>query len=78
MAIIPKTPGIHHIGLRSMDFNVTKNFYCDIICFPLVVDKPDLIIFAAASVFIAFKKRIQGIKNILFSVHLKWGLTILQ
>ncbi len=56
MAIIPKTPGIHHIGLRSMDFNVTKNFYCDIIGFPLVVDKPDLIIFAAGSVFIAFKK----------------------
>ncbi len=56
MAIVPKTPGIHHIGLRSMDFNVTKNFYCDIIGFPLVVDKPDLIIFAAGSVFIAFKK----------------------
>ena len=56
MAIIPKTPGIHHIGLRSMDFNATKNFYSDIIGFPLVVDKPGLIIFAAGSVFIAFKK----------------------
>ena len=56
MAIIPKTPGIHHIGLRSTDFNVTKNFYSNVIGFPLVVDKPDLIIFAAGSVFIAFKK----------------------
>jgi catechol 2,3-dioxygenase-like lactoylglutathione lyase family enzyme len=56
VAIIPKTPGIHHIGLRSMDFNVTKNFYRDVIGFPLVVDRPDLIIFAAGSVFIAFKK----------------------
>lgn len=56
MAINPTTPGIHHIGLRSMDFNVTKNFYRDIIGFPLVVDRPGLIIFAAGSVFIAFKK----------------------
>ena len=56
MAIAPKTPGIHHIGLQSTDFDVTKNFYGDLIGFPLVVDKPDLIIFACGSVFIAFKK----------------------
>ena len=56
MAINPKTPGIHHIGLRSMDFDVTKNFYRDIIGFPLVVDTPDLIAFACGSVFIVFKK----------------------
>jgi len=56
MAINPTTPGIHHIGLRSIDFNVTKNFYRDIIGFPQVVDTPDLIIFAVGSVFIAFKK----------------------
>ena len=56
MAINPTTPGIHHIGLRSMDFSVTKNFYRDIIGFPLVVDTPDLIVFAAGNVFIAFKK----------------------
>jgi glyoxylase I family protein len=56
VAIIPKTPGIHHIGLRSMDFTVTKNFYRDIIGFPLVVDTPDLVIFACGSVFVAFKK----------------------
>jgi glyoxylase I family protein len=56
MAINPKTPGIHHIGLRSIDFDVTKNFYRDLIGFPLVVDRPDLIVFACGSVFIAFKK----------------------
>src|SRR5690349_9343903 len=56
MAINPSTPGIHHIGLRSMDFDVTKNFYRDIIGFPLVVERPGLIIFACGSVFIAFKK----------------------
>jgi len=56
MAINPLTPGIHHIGLRSIDFNVTKKFYQNVIGLPLVVDTPDLIIFAAGSVHIAFKK----------------------
>ena len=56
MAINPSVPGVHHIGLRSTDFNVTKNFYTDIIGWPLVVDTSDLIIFATGSVFIAFKK----------------------
>ena|ERR1043166_7653644 len=56
MAINPSTPGIHHIGLRSMDLDVTKNFYRDIIGFPLVIDTAELIIFSAGSVFIAFKK----------------------
>jgi catechol 2,3-dioxygenase-like lactoylglutathione lyase family enzyme len=56
MAITPKTPGIHHIGPRSTDFDVTKNFYRDLIGFPLIVDTSDLIIFACGSVFIAFKK----------------------
>ena len=56
MAINPKTRGIHHIGLRATDFDVTKNFYRDLIGFPLVVDTTDLIIFACGNVFIAFKK----------------------
>jgi len=56
MAINPSIPSVHHIGLRSTDFNVTKNFYTDIIGWPVVVDTPDLIIFATGSVFIAFKK----------------------
>ena len=55
MAIIPKTPGIHHIALRCMDMAVTKNFYQNIIGLPLAIDTPDLIIFAAGSVFVAFK-----------------------
>ena len=74
MAIIPKTPGIHHIGLRSMDFNVTKNFYSDIIGLPLVVDKPGLIIFAAGNVFIAFKKAEPRDKNYSFFSPFEVGL----
>ncbi|HEV8506183.1 MAG TPA: VOC family protein [Chitinophagaceae bacterium] len=56
MAINPKTSGIHHVGLRSTDFDITKNFYRDIIGFPLVVDTPNLIVFACGNIFIAFKK----------------------
>ena len=56
MAINPNTPGIHHIGLRCTDMERTKNFYQNTIGFPLVVDTPGLVIFAAGSVFVAFKK----------------------
>ena len=47
---------IHHICLRSTDFDVTKNFYGNILGWKLVMDKPDLIIYLAGSVFIAFKR----------------------
>lgn len=55
MAISPKTDGIHHIAFRCMDMEVTKNFYQNIIGLPLAIDTPDLMIFAAGSVFVAFK-----------------------
>jgi len=51
----PMKSYIHHIGLRSMDFERTKNFYTNILGFPLVMETPGLIIFLAGSVFIAFK-----------------------
>jgi glyoxylase I family protein len=47
---------IHHICLRSIDFDATKSFYQGILGWPLVIDTTDLIIFMAGSVFIAFKK----------------------
>lgn len=56
MAIEPKTPGIHHIALRCKDFNVTKNFYQNVIGLPLVLDSPDLIGFMAGPVFLGFRK----------------------
>ena len=56
MAIHPKTPGIHHICLRGLDLNITKNFYQNILGLPLALDSPDLIIFQLGIVFIAFRK----------------------
>ena len=55
MAINPKTPGIHHIAFRCMDMEVSKNFYQNIIGLPLAIDTPELMIFAAGSVYVAFK-----------------------
>jgi glyoxylase I family protein len=52
----PMKSPIHHICLRSMDFSRTKNFYIDILNWPLVMEKPELIIFLAGSVFVSFKK----------------------
>ncbi|MFI5154461.1 MAG: VOC family protein [Chitinophagales bacterium] len=55
MAIEPKSPGIHHIGLRCRDMEITKKFYRDIVGFPLVLDAPHLIVFVAGAAFIVFK-----------------------
>ncbi len=52
----PMKSYIHHICLRSMDFERTKNFYSKTLGFPLIIDTPGLIIFLAGSVFIAFKQ----------------------
>ncbi len=56
MAIHPKTPGIHHICLRILDIDITKNFYQNILGLSLVLDSPDLMIFQAGIVFVAFRK----------------------
>ncbi|HKG67922.1 MAG TPA: VOC family protein [Segetibacter sp.] len=52
----PMKSYIHHICLRCMDFERTKNFYQNILGFPLAIDTPNLIIFVAGSVFLAFKQ----------------------
>ena len=56
MAIAPKTPGIHHINLRCSDLEAAKNFYQDIIGFPVLLHTPELFAFPGGSVFIVFKK----------------------
>jgi glyoxylase I family protein len=56
MAIVPKTPGIHHINLRCSDLEAAKNFYQDTIGFQVALQTPDLFAFPIGSVFIVFKK----------------------
>ena len=52
----PMKSYIHHICLRSMDFDVTKKFYGDTLGWKLMIDNPGLIIYLTGSVFVAFKK----------------------
>lgn len=47
---------IHHICLRSTNFENTKDFYHNKLGFPVAIDTAALIIFVAGNVFIAFKK----------------------
>ncbi|MBC7890910.1 MAG: VOC family protein [Sphingobacteriaceae bacterium] len=56
MAIQVKTPGIHHIALRSSDFARTKAFYQDTLGFQMVLETHDLIGCMVGSVFVGFKK----------------------
>lgn len=56
MAINPKTPGIHHINLRSSDLQASKKFYSDVIGFPVALENEELFAFPIGGVFIVFKK----------------------
>ena len=56
MAINPKTPGIHHINLRCSDLQATKDFYQNVIGFPIALEADGLFAFPVGGVFIVFKK----------------------
>jgi glyoxylase I family protein len=58
MAIHPKTPGIHHIALRCLDFARTKAFYQDLLGFEMVLETPELMGCLIGSVFVGFKQAV--------------------
>ncbi|HEX3233451.1 MAG TPA: VOC family protein [Gemmatimonadales bacterium] len=47
MSIKPQTPGIHHVGLRVRDFARAKQFYTETLGFPVLLDFPEVFLFAA-------------------------------
>lgn len=49
MKIGIKTPGFHHISLRSTDILRSKGFYADLLGFPLVLEKETFFICMAGS-----------------------------
>ncbi len=55
MAILPQTPGIHHIALRTSDMARAKTFYTETLGFPLAMEVPDLFIFIAGGTFIGMR-----------------------
>jgi catechol 2,3-dioxygenase-like lactoylglutathione lyase family enzyme len=50
-----ETPGIHHIGLRVSDYARAKIFYTVTLGFPVLVELPNLIIFAAGLTGVAIR-----------------------
>jgi catechol 2,3-dioxygenase-like lactoylglutathione lyase family enzyme len=49
MKIEIKTPGIHHIALRSSDLTRSKRFYTETLGFPVLLENERLFIFRAGS-----------------------------
>jgi glyoxylase I family protein len=49
MKIGVKTPGIHHITLRSANLERSRLFYVDVLGFPVQLEAPNLFIVAAGS-----------------------------
>ena len=49
MEIGVKTPGIHHLTLRSANLQRSRQFYVDVLGFPIQLEKPNLFIVAAGS-----------------------------
>ncbi|MCB0602539.1 MAG: VOC family protein [Saprospiraceae bacterium] len=55
MAIKPKTSGIHHLTLRSTDYERSKDFYINKLGFDLILEIPNLFIFLAGQSAIAVR-----------------------
>src|SRR6516164_5822268 len=49
MKIEIKTPGIHHIALRSTELVRSKRFYAETLGFPVILERENLFIFVAGS-----------------------------
>ncbi len=55
MSIQIKTPGVHHIALRSTDLARSKRFYTETLGFPLLLEVPGLFLFAAGQTAIGVR-----------------------
>jgi glyoxylase I family protein len=49
MAINIKTPGLHHVTLRSTDLDRSKHFYSEKLGFPIIMELPTLVVFRAGA-----------------------------
>jgi glyoxylase I family protein len=55
MSMSIKTPGVHHIALRSTDYDRSKRFYTETLGFPLIAEVPNLFLFLAGSTAIGVR-----------------------
>ena len=50
-----KTPGVHHIALRSSDLARSKRFYTETLGFPVIAELPNLLLFLAGGTAIGVR-----------------------
>lgn len=55
MAIDIKTPGVHHIALRSSDYQRSRRFYLETLGFPLALEVDNLFLFLAGSAVVGVR-----------------------
>ena len=66
-AVKPKTPGIHHLTLRSSDYERSKDFYTQKMGFDIILEKPNLFIFFAGGTAIAVRGPVDSTPNEAFN-----------
>lgn len=44
-----QTPGVHHVALRVSDYARAKRFYTETLGFPVLMEAPNLLLFAAGA-----------------------------
>jgi glyoxylase I family protein len=55
MSIAIRTPGIHHVTLRSSDFQRSRKFYVDVLGFPVALEQPNLLVTLAGGTAIVVR-----------------------
>lgn len=55
MSIKLRTPGVHHVALRVTDYDRAKRFYTETLGFQILLEQPNLLIFAAGETAIAVR-----------------------
>ncbi len=55
MSINISTPGVHHIALRSADFERSKHFYTEMLGFKVALEAPNLFLFFAGATAFAVR-----------------------
>src|SRR5438128_12614520 len=55
MAVNLKTPGVHHVSLRSTNLERSKKFYEGVLGFPVLLSSPEIVVLGAGSTAIALR-----------------------
>ncbi len=56
MAVNLKTPGVHHVSLRTTNLDRSKHFYTVTLGFPVLLEVPDIVIFRAGGTAISLRR----------------------